>query len=441
MSSTVAPGVLRRSFANAGRLFAGGGAAAVLALLAAAVAARTLGSEGYGLLALVHAWCLLVAAIFRFNAAPAVVRHATPLVTAGRAPELARLVVLLVAVDLAAALLALAAAAAGVLLLLPRLGWPQEAVTIARWYVLVTAALLSATPLALLRLLGRFDLVAWHRPVLPAVRLAGGLAVASYGGGVPAMAAVWFASHVAESALAWLWALRELGRRRLLARPCGRVRFAGLGRDLVALNLGGTLGLLSTRAVVVLVGTLLDAVAAGRFQLAAQIAGALERVAAMVGRALEPEIARLRLEGAGTRLRRLVLRATGLHLLASLPVVVLLLPLAPGLLALVGGDGFAEAADLLRLLLVRQWLAGAALAAPVLLVLAGRADRLLRIGALARGLELALLAFLLPWLGLVGAGLAALAAGASETVLQLRAVRPFLPVRRGGAGEVARGAS
>lgn len=448
MSTEVPPGLLRRSIANAGRLLAGGGAAAVFGIASVALAARTLGSEDWGILALVHASALLVAALFRFNAGPVLIRYGAAARAARDAQALVRLLLVLVLADLASAALAFAVAGALLRFLVPALGWPQEAIGLAGWYVIVTVLLLSATPLALLRLLGRFDLVAWHRPVLPAARLFGTAAVALAGGGLTGVAAVWLLSHAVETAVAWSLALSTLGREGLLVRPRGSPVAllqgrAGLWRALFALNLAGTVGLLSTRAVVVLVGTLLDPVAAGLFQLASQIAGALERAVEMLRRALEPELAALHAAADRGRLRRLVRRATLLPLAAAVPVVVVASVAAAPILEAVAGPGFGEGAMLFRLLLLRQLLAFPTVAVPPVLVLADRAGRLLAVLAAARVLQLALLLPLLELAGLAGAGLAALAGGALEAAWLLASLREILrrPVARADGSQDASAAN
>lgn len=80
------------------------------------------------------------------------------------------------------------------------------------------------------------------------------------------------------------------------------------------------------------------------------------------------------------------------------------------------GRNAGEAADVLALLVLRQWLASAALAAPPLLVLCDRAGILLWTVAVARLVQLALVLPLLPAIGLLAASVAGLAGGLVETV-------------------------
>lgn len=430
MSNLVPAGLLRRSLANAGRLLMGGGAAAILSVASVALAARTLGSADWGVLALVHATALLVAAIFRFNAGPVLIRYGAEPVANGDGAALVRLLLTLILADAAGAVAAVLAAAVVAFVLLPAMAWPDPALALARWYFVTAGLLLSATPRALLRLLGRFDLAAWHRPVLPAVRLVGTAAVAAAGGGLMPVAAVWLASHAIESLFAWYWALGALRRKGLLVRPRRPLRLfaqpAGLWRALFTLNLGGTLGLLSSRALVVVLGSLLGPVAAGYFQLASQSAAALERLAEMLRRALEPELAALRQTADNERLERLLRRSTGILLLTGLPVVIVLWLAAAPVLELMAGPGFGEAAGVFRLLLLRQWLNLAAVAAPAMLVLADQPGRLLVIVATARLTQLGLLVPLVAVAGLSGAGVSALVGGVVETGWLLLAQRALL---------------
>ena len=77
-----ATGVLRpgyspitRIFANVARLVGGKAAAGVISLGYLALAARTLGAEGYGVLVLVNAYALLIGSIVAFSGFHGVVRY------------------------------------------------------------------------------------------------------------------------------------------------------------------------------------------------------------------------------------------------------------------------------------------------------------------------------------------------------------------------------
>jgi len=434
-----AGGVLRRIFHNTVRLSGGHGLAALLGIAAIALAARTLGSAGFGELVVVQAFALTVAGICRFNAGGVLVRFGAICLSSGRRRDLQGLLLLVLLLDLGSAAAALLLAELLVAPLLPLLGWPPGLLGFARPYLVIILFSQSATPLAVLRLLDRFDLAALQRIVLPAVRLAGVLLAMPADGGLWAVGAAWLAANIADSLVAWGLALRELRRRRLLEgmefRLRGLVRpHPGLWRLLIAVNLRGTVGLVSSRIATLLVGAMLGARMAGLYQLALQIAGSLERVAEMVRKALEPELAHLVAAGALRRARRTALRLAATATALGWPLLALAAWFALPLLTLIGGPDFAGGRTVLVLLLLQQAAAPPSLPAATVLVMRGKVGGLLRASALARGLFLALLFLLVPGLALTGAGLAAALAGWFEaswlSFLALRALRGG--GRRGG---------
>ncbi len=425
-------GVLRRVFSNTARLSGGHGLAAILGIAAFALAARTLGSTGFGELVVVQAYALTVAGICRFNAGGVLVRFGALCLGEGRRGDLQGLLLLVLLLDLASAAVALLLAELLLGPLVPYLGWPPELLAFARPYLVIILFAQSATPLAVLRLLDRFDLMAWHRVVLPAVRLVGVLLAMLAGGGLWAVGAVWLLANLADTAIAWALALRELRRRRLLEGMSFRLRglvrpHPGLWRMLIAVNLRGTVGLVSNRVATLLIGALLGPRMAGLYQLALQIAGGLERVAEMVRKALEPELARLVAAGALARARRAALRLAATAMAVGWPLLALAAAFAGLLLRLVGGPDSAEGRVVLVLLLLQQAAGLASLPAATVLVMRGKVGGLLRVSASAKALFLGLLLLLTPALGLAGAGLAAALGGWIEggwlSFLALRALR------------------
>ncbi len=426
-------GVLRRIFGNTARLSGGHGLAALLGIAAVALAARGLGSAAFGELVVVQAFALTVAGVCRFNAGGVLVRFGAISLGAGRRRDFQGLLLLVLLLDLASALLALLLAELLLAPLAPLLGWPPRLLDFARPYLLVILFSQSATPLAVLRLLDRFDLVAGQRVVLPAVRLLGVSAALLAGGGLWAVGAAWLLANLADNLVAWGLALRELRKRRLLEGARFRLRglarsHPGLWRMLIAVNLRGTVGLVSNRLATLLVGALLDPRMAGIYQLALQIAGGLERVAEMVRKALEPELARLVAAGALARARRAALRLALVATALGWPLLALAGWFAAPLLTLLGGADFAEGRTVLILLLLQQAAALASLPAATVLVMRGKVGGLLRVSASAKALFLGLLLLLVPELALAGAGLAAALAGWIEgswlALLALRALRP-----------------
>ena len=129
------------------------------------------------------------------------------------------------------------------------------------------------TPLGLLQLRGRFDLIAVHHLVSPLVRLAGSLLVWLVGGGLIGFLAVWLVSALAEWASMWVLGLWQLHRMALGVPFAGPVRGAiseneGLLPFIVATNVDITLRELAPRLVPLSIGWLLGPTAVGLYALA-----------------------------------------------------------------------------------------------------------------------------------------------------------------------------
>ena len=93
-------------------------------------------------------------------------------------------------------------------------------------YATSTFFMVTATPIGLLRLFDRFDLLARRDALGAAVRLAGAALAAAFGGGLPAFLGAWYAA-VALGGLALIaGAWTELRRRGLLKRAGERGRAA-----------------------------------------------------------------------------------------------------------------------------------------------------------------------------------------------------------------------
>ncbi len=409
-------GALQRVFANAARLAAGHLLAGLIGIIAMSLAARILGDRRFGELVLVQAYALTAAGIFRLNAEAVLVRYGVLSLDSCRRDDFRRLVALVAALDFAASVIALLVAELLLRPLLPLLGWSTGLVPFARFYLAVILALQTTTPLAILRMFDRFDLVARQRLVLPSLRLIGILPTLFLEDRFRIVGAAWFLAHLGDDIVAWGLALRELHHRRLLGGMRLHLRetataHPGLLRMLVAVGLRGTAGLVSGRLATLLLGGMLGAGMAGTYRLALQVAGALERIGVLVRRVLEPELARMIAARSHVRAQRAVTRLSLLAVIATWPLLALVGWFAGPVLVLLGGPAFLQGQRLLQLLLVQEAALLASLPAATVLIMCGEAGRLLRVTAAARGLFVLLLMLLVPRMQLAGAGIASAAAG------------------------------
>jgi O-antigen/teichoic acid export membrane protein len=126
MTGTWRDGSLGRVFINLGWLLGGKGMGAALSLVYLALAARSLGPEGFGEFTLVLGGAQAISAFVSCQTWQIVVRYGLPHVKEGRAAAAARLAGFCLSLDIAGAVIGCAIAALAVAVLAPLLGWPDQ---------------------------------------------------------------------------------------------------------------------------------------------------------------------------------------------------------------------------------------------------------------------------------------------------------------------------
>lgn len=352
-------GTLRQILSNAGILLGGKALNGALSLGATALAARALGVDAFGVLVLVHAYVQTIGEIAKFQSWQALLQYGTAPLDAGRIGEFQRVLRFSLLLDVLSGVGGVVIALLGVLLLGSALGWPATLSPQVGLYSLVIVFMVSATPTGALRLLDRFDLLAWQSAIDSWVRVIGALIAWKLGAGLTAFLAIWFAGQVVAFVFLFGAALTTLRARGALAgfrlRASGSLTegFPGLWSFVWSTNLNSTLALAFTHVSTLMVGALLGARDAALFRVAKQLGDAVAKPAKLIVPALYPELARLAAAQDWIKLRRLVwqlaLAAGGA---ASLLLVVAAAIREPALRFLIG-ESFVPAKDVLL------WLLGA----------------------------------------------------------------------------------
>jgi O-antigen/teichoic acid export membrane protein len=397
-------------FRNAGLLLGGKTANAVLSLGALAVAARALGAETLGLLVLVQAFTQGIGEIAKFQSWQAIIRYGAPAREACDGGALRHLVRLTAGLDAVSAVLGTALCAALAGMVGPCLGWPEGLIGPAVLYSTSVVFMVTATPTGVLRLLGRFDVLAVNAALGSLIRLAGGLVVWGLGGGIAGFLIAWYLATMLPGLFLIGATWRTLSRegltegigRKPRARPSEA--FPGFWPFVWKTNANTTVELAFSHLGVLAVGWLLGPAAAGVFRVAKQVADGVAKPARLLVPAIYPEIGRLRSRGEGAALVGLMTRAAligGAVATASLAGIVLF---GETILTLIGGPGFGEGYG------VMIWLVAAGVIGvwvfPVepYLITVGRAGSVLSIRLLSAALYLPALFWALTEAGLIGAG-------------------------------------
>ena len=396
---------MKRVFANMGWLLGGRGFNAVLSLVYLAIAARTLGTEGFGYFALIIALGQTVTGFSSFQTWQFIVRWGAdpnnPGVDIERAREATGFAV---ALDLLSMAGGTVASAALVLSAPLWLDVPPDLMWLTFWYCVISVATIRTTPTGMLRLHDEYGRATWAEAVQPIIR-AGGAALAwwlmpTVNGFILAFAA----SEVGTALALWFVAVRvqpvSLASVSLKAIPA---RYGGVWRFVVSTNLSSSLAVAGKQVMILLVGTFGGASLAGGFRIANQLGVALIALAQTISKAILPELVQSR-DGAVEIARRMANIAA---IAGTAAVVTAILFGRPGLALIAGPQftGFYWAMIILSIAGAVE-LVGASLES--LLISAGKAHVAFLVRLFPTILALLMLEMAIDWKGAQGAGFAVL---------------------------------
>src|SRR3989344_1142451 len=412
--------ILKRVVANAGLLLGGRTVNAILGLAFMAIAGRALGAAELGVFVLIQAFGQFLGEVVKFQSWQTILHYGARPLAEGRVAEFQHVLRFTLLLDLASTVLGIAVGVVGAFAFAGALGWGPDEAPAAALYMFSIAFMVSATPLGLLRLFDRFDVLAWQAGLISLIRVVGGVVALALGA---SMEGFLLAAAVATVG-SWLYlagsAVAELKKRGLLQDFSWRgpltAGMPGAWRFAWNTNLASTLDVAFTHVATLIVGALVGPSQAAFWRIGRQVADALAKPAKLLTPALYPELARLRADDRHHAMWRL---ARNVGLLAGGGGLVILgasAPARPALLTLVMGKAFAPAAD------VMNWQVGAAVigvfALPLepMLISLGKPGAAVRVRLAVSAAFLAALPFLVTRFGLIGAG-AGLAAAAGALAL------------------------
>lgn len=410
--------VLGRVLSNAAVLLGGRVANAVMGLAAIALTARALGLTSFGVLILIHAFAQFLGETVKFQSWQTVLHYGARPLAEGRPADFGKVLRFALALDAIGAVVGVAVGLIATLAFGDRLGLSPEHRPAAALYVLSVVFMVSATPMGLLRLLDRFDVLARQTALVALVRLIGcGIGFVTTAS-MPAFLIFWAAGVVAGFVyIAWA-AWSELKARGLLSGPTWRggpltEGMPGAWRFAWSTNLSATVDVAFTHVITLALGALVGPAQAALWRIGRQVADAIAKPARLLTASLYPELARLHAgEGGQAGMWRLA-RAIGL-LAGALGVLLMGLTLGGGewLLRITMGPQFTQAATLMT------WQVGAAVIGLValpfepMLVSLGRAGTALWVRLVVCFAYLALLGPVVTHYGALGAAVTLVIASA-----------------------------
>lgn len=290
--------VFRRLFVNAGKLLSANAVAAGLGLVTTVLTARALGPQNYGILALVLVYQLSVGRLVTFNAWQAIIKFGSETLHADDRIGLRQLVKFGFTLDIVSALVGtvLAMALAGPVVGL--LGWDPSVRPLLVLYSVLILFSLSGTPIGVLRLFNRFDLLS-YTAVLGAVARLAGVAwclltrQALYG--FVLIYLITGAIGELYQLVASLWVLRKQNVSGIIHQPMREIRgrFPGIVDYVWTTNVNSTIRMMSREADELVIAALTTPVALGIFKVAKQFAQVLPRFLDPLYQSIYPELTRL----------------------------------------------------------------------------------------------------------------------------------------------------
>jgi len=385
---------------------------AILSLAYLAMAARSLGPDGFGEFTLILAIAQGLAGLVSFQMWRLVLRFGTRPFQAGDLRSLRELIWRCARLDLAGGIAGCALAVPLTAWLGSRFHWSPHIQRDALLFAAIMLLSARSTAVGVLRLQDGFRAGAIASTSTPVVRFAGAVIAVAIKPSVEAFLVAWGAAEVATCVAYWVFVWKSEVMARVTAEqsetvPPSAVQH-GFWRFALFTNANSTMATGAQQIALFSVGLTAGTAAAGYFRLGYQLAQALLLIAEMVSRSLYAEVESLVAKGSKPALDHLFGRATALASIGGAIAVILILLLGRPALELIGGPPYLPAFPQLVVL-------GAAAAVqlvgisfePALLAL-DQSGLVLAVRAISTLALFALLGFLLPQYGALGGGLALL---------------------------------
>lgn len=405
----------RRMFKNAGWGLGSRGFNSVVGIAYLAIAARTLGPTNFGIFVLLLTYGQMIANFVQFQSWKGVIRYGAMHVAANRPDRLKRLFGFTATLDFGSAFLGAVIALAGVSFAAPLFEWTQAQQDSAAIFAAVLLLTIGATPVGMLRLFDRFDLVAYAEAVGPLVRLGGSVAAWIMGADVRTFLFIWGGAAVAQALAQWFAAIvvakarLSFGPRpfRIAVRENDRI-----WRFMLQTNVSNSVGLFWMQIGTLAIGAVAGAAEAGAFRLAQRLARGMMRPVRPVTLALYPELSRLVAEDQHAQLRMMTVRVTAVAAAIALLAVLVTGVAGREILSLLAGERFEFAYPFLFLLAISTAIDLAGFSFEPLQDAHGRSWTVLRTRLIGAASYAALLVVMLPWMGPQGAAVAAIVTSA-----------------------------
>ena len=417
-------GLYRRVFKNSAMLTAGKLYTALAGLVYLALATRALGAHNFGVLILIHAYAVAVRDFITLKTAQSVVRYGALCLERNAREDFQKLVKFTTLLDLGFCAAGALAGMLAVPLVGPWFGVTPDLVPAATIYCLMILFNFKTTSLGLLRLFDRFDLVALMLMLVPTIRLAGAFIAYQFYQSVSAFLFFWFIAGAVQC-LATVWfGWREFSRRgfgkdmnlsmKHLIRP-----HEGIISFIWASHVNKTLYTSTVHVATLIIGAMSGPAVAGLFKIAQESAAVLIKPAQLFTETVYPEMTKIAVTKQFSRLWNVIRHSALVGGAIAGFILLLVFLFGQSLLGLFFGAEYAGAYDILVLLMIGAAITMTSFALEPALFSIGRPEISMYTRVFTTILNITVLVLLLPEIGLVGAGIAAIAGSLATALLLL----------------------
>lgn len=349
--------VLRPRLYSIAHLLSGSGANAVIMAVSTMIAARTLGPQAYGILALVLTIGRLSERLLRFESWQPLIKFAAEPDVERDPARMSELMLYGLLLDIGSALLSAGLTIVSGYVLAPVIHLSASDMPLVAIYAVAIALNIRGMPTAALRLNGQFRTLAYVQLLASLMRLGFATIALVLGLDLLAFVIIWTLAQVIDSTLFLVLGLRSLKQTdipsplRASVRGLG-TKFPGFMGFAWSTNVSSTLRTLTQEADTLLVSAFAGSNAAGFYHIAKRIAKVAQQVGSMVQAVLYPDMAKMWARAQFAAFRKMVGRVQ--LALASVGVIILGTVWVFGdlLIKLAFGNDFADAYPLLMTQLI-----------------------------------------------------------------------------------------
>lgn len=279
-------------------LLSGNMAVAVLMAASTAIAARALGPQAYGILALVLTTGRIFERLIRFESWQPIIRFGSQPEIENDPGAMSRLFLLGLLLDVACALLAAALMLGVGYLILPALGLDRSYFYLLAIFAPAIAFNVRGMPTAALRMAGKFKMLAYFQLFSAALRVLLAVIAWRLEASIGVFLAIWTAAQLIDTALFAALAGRALGVLGVANPLRSKIRgilahFPGFMRFAWSTNASSALRTVTQEADTLLVGALGGPSLAGFYHLSKRFAKVAQQIGQQVQTVIYPDLARM----------------------------------------------------------------------------------------------------------------------------------------------------